>query len=133
MDHKLRVLILENVAAEAEMIERELHDGALSFVATRVDSEIEFRRALHEFEPDLILSAYSLPHFDAMNALTIKRQILPRIPFIVVTRPTNEELAAGCIKAGADDYLLKDRLTRLASAVRSALEKKQARSERERA
>jgi PAS domain S-box-containing protein len=101
--------------------------------ATRVDSEIEFRRALHEFEPDLILSAYSLPHFDAMNALTIKRQILPRIPFIVVTRPTNEELAVGCIKAGADDYLLKDRLTRLASAVRSALEKKQARSERERA
>ena len=133
MDHKPRILIVENVAADAELMERELRKSALSFVSARVDSEPQFRQALHEFGPDLILSAYSLPQFSAMKALKIRRELAPGIPLIVVTRPMNEELAVGCIEAGADDYLLKDRLTRLAPAVRSTLEKKRARSEQQRA
>jgi PAS domain S-box-containing protein len=133
MDHQLRILIVENVAADAELMERELRKAAVSFVSTRVDTELQFRTALREFGPDLILSAYSLPQFDAMKALKIRRELDPSVPLIVVARPANAELAAGCIKAGADDYLLKDRLTRLASAVRNTLEKKRARAEQQRA
>src|SRR5579859_1806987 len=106
---KLRVLIVENVAADAALMERELRSAGLSFATMRIDSELQFRRALPEFRPDVILSAYVLPHFDAIKALAIKRELDPSLPLIIVTRPTNEELAAGCIKAGADDYLLKDR------------------------
>jgi CheY-like chemotaxis protein len=78
----------------------------------------------------VILADYTLPQFSVLEALAIVREQGFDIPFIIVTGTIGEELAAACIKQGADDYLLKDRLARLGAAVRQALEAKQARTER---
>ena len=86
-------------------------------------------------EPGLhvILSDFMLPSFDALSALRLARRLQPRVPFIVVTGSIDEETAAECIKAGAADYVLKDRIQRLWPAVRGALDKRRVQEERERA
>ncbi len=118
----LRILILEDVPADAELAERELRRAGLEFTARRVETEAEFLAALDEFQPDLILSDYRLPTFDGMAALFLALERAPLVPFIVTTGSLNEETAVECMKAGAWDYVLKDRLARLPMAVSRALE-----------
>jgi PAS domain S-box-containing protein len=132
-EDELRVLIVEAVPADADLMDRTLRRAGLRCATTRVDTEAPFRKALEEFAPDLVLSDISLPQFNAMAALDIKLELAPTIPFIIVTASSNEQLAAAAIETGADDYLLKDRLTRLGSAVRSALDRERTRAERQRA
>ncbi len=89
-------------------------------------TSIDFVDALDNFQPDVILSDNELPQFSAAEALKIVQQKLLHIPFILVTGTVSEEFAVAVIKAGADDYLLKDRLARLPAAIESALKQKQA-------
>jgi two-component system, cell cycle sensor histidine kinase and response regulator CckA len=120
---ELRILILEDVAMDAELVEYELERASIPFSSRRVDSRDGFLHALEEFGPDLILSDYTLPRFDGMTALSLAKERAPSIPFLIVTGSVNEETAVGCMKAGATDYLLKSNLARIGPAIEAALER----------
>jgi PAS domain S-box-containing protein/putative nucleotidyltransferase with HDIG domain len=117
MNPELRVLILEDVAEDAELMTRALRKGGLAFVAQRVQMRDAFIHALAEFAPDIVLSDYHLPAFDGRSALAIVRERHPELPVIMVTGAIGDELAVDLLKAGAQDYVLKSRLVQLAPAV----------------
>ncbi len=123
-DAPLRILFVEDVPADAELAMRTLRKEGLIFAPIRVETQEEFLKALAEYRPDLVISDYSLPQFDGMQALRLALDYDAHLPFIIVTGATNEETAVDCIKAGAWDYVLKERLTRLPFAVKSAFEHK---------
>jgi two-component system sensor histidine kinase UhpB len=93
----------------------------------------DYEAALQRFHPDLILADNSLPQFDASDALRFARRQSLYIPFIMVTGTVSEEYAVEMIKAGADDYILKDRLTRLPAAIDAAINQQQAKKEKQEA
>jgi two-component system cell cycle sensor histidine kinase/response regulator CckA len=130
---RLRILILEDVPMDAELVEYELRRSSIPFDSCRVDTRDEFLRQLEEFRPDLILSDYTLPRFDGMAALSLARERVPTIPFLIVTGSVNEETAVGCMKAGATDYLLKSNLARIGPAIEAALARVRSRTEKARA
>ncbi|MDO8464401.1 MAG: EAL domain-containing protein [Gallionella sp.] len=118
---ELRILLLEDSQDDAELNERELHKAGIRFTAKRVDSRETFTHALKSFQPDLILSDFNLPGFSGIAALGIARHDCPEIPVIFVTGALSDAEAANLMNAGAKDYVLKDRLARLAPAVQRAL------------
>ena len=128
--HPLRILILEDVPMDAELVEYELERARVPFVSRRVDSREGFLQELDGFCPDVILSDYTLPRFDGMSALSLARERAPSIPFLIVTGSVNEETAVGCMKAGATDYLLKSNLARIGPAIEAALERERAQAEK---
>ena len=132
MTTPLRVLILEDRPSEAELMLHELRRAEFDPQWQRVDSESDYLANLDP-APDVILADYSLPQFDAMQALRLMQARGLEVPFIVVTGRVSEEVAVECMKQGAADYLLKDRLARLGPAVRHAIDKKRIRDEKERA
>ncbi len=124
MKEKLRVLIVEDVESDVEILKHELIKNRAQFTDLVVETKTAFIEALQNFLPDIILSDYSLPKFDGMKALQLRNEIAPAIPFILVTGSTNEEIAVECMKAGADDYIIKGNLSRLVPAIEAAIEKK---------
>ncbi len=126
MTESLRILILEDAVNDAELLERELHRSKISFTARHVASRSDYVKGLDEFAPDVVLSDYSLPDFNGMQALRLAQEHVPHIPVIIVTGSINEETAVECMKAGAADYVLKEHIGRIGSAIQSALEKKEA-------
>ena len=84
---------------------------------------------MDSFAPDVIISDHKLPRFYSNQALQIARQKLPYVPFVLVTGTVSEEFAAGIIKEGADDYILKDRMTRLPGAIETAFNQRSAMKE----
>lgn len=133
MEKELRILILEDVAAHAELIERELRKADLVFSARCVATKEAFLNEVNDFKPDLILADYSLPSFDGLSALSIVREQCPEVPFIFVSGAIGEELAIETLKQGATDYVLKQRLSRLVPAVRRALREAEERAARQQA
>jgi PAS domain S-box-containing protein len=131
-DKHIRILNLEDRAIDADLIERELKRANLDVSVTRVETESAFRAALETSPPDVILADYNLPAFDGIGALKIARAIAPDIPFIFVSGSIGEERATQALREGATDYVIKDRLSRLPSAVTRALAEKKEREERER-
>lgn len=129
----LRILLLEDTPADAQLVERQLRRAGLTFVCRVADSRESLAAALSEFVPDLVLADYRLPDMTALDAIDLLRHAAPTVPLIVVTGSLSEEIAADCIKAGATDYVLKDNLERLPSAVARALELKRAREQSSRA
>jgi two-component system cell cycle sensor histidine kinase/response regulator CckA len=128
MPTPLRVLILEDDPADAELLLHELGRAGLQVDATRVDSEATYLEALnHQF--DIILSDYRLPGFDGLKALRHLQQRGLDIPLIIVSGTLGDELAVECIKQGAADFLLKDRLARLGVAIDQALAQRRQRIE----
>ncbi len=117
----LRVLILEDRITDLEMILYELRRSGFDPKYDHADDEANYAAKL---DPglDVILADYTLPQFDALSALKMIRDRGMHIPFIVVTGSISEEAAVTCLKNGATDYLLKDRLARLGSAITQALE-----------
>ena len=130
---RLRILILEDVPMDAELMEYELARSNIPFDARCVDTRDEFVRQLDDFQPHLILSDYTLPRFDGMAALSLARERAPAVPFLIVTGSVNEETAVGCMKAGATDYLLKSNLARIGPAIEAALARVESRLEKSRA
>lgn len=124
MEKNFKILIVEDVPTDAELIKREIEKSAVQLTCKVVETRDTYIKALNEFEPDIILSDYSLPSFNGMQALIIRQEMMPDIPFILVTGANNEEIAVECMKAGADDYILKDNLTRLGQAFKAAIAKK---------
>lgn len=130
MEKELDILIVEDVPADAEAIVRQLQQDGLRFQARRVETRQEFLAALQAGPPDVIISDFTLPAFDGLQALRLAQAHAPEAPFLVVTGPRSEAVAVECMKEGADDYILKDTLMRLPSAVLNALRKKAAERER---
>lgn len=130
---KLRILMLEDVETDAELIVRELRRAGEQFDVTRIDTREEFVRQLRDAPPTLILADYALPAFDALSALEIAATECPDVPFILVSGALGDELAVETVKRGATDYVLKQNLSRLVPAVRRALGESQGRAERRQA
>jgi PAS domain S-box-containing protein len=127
---RIRVLLLEDRATDAEIMIWELRRAGFEPEWERVEDEAGFREKL---DPalDLILADYNLPTFDGLRALDLVTAGRFDIPCIIVSGALGDELAAECIKRGAVDYLLKDRLARLGQAVSQALENRAQRRQNE--
>lgn len=125
MKTPLSILILEDVPDDVHLIERALRRENINFTSRRVEYREEFIQALETEEPDVILSDHGLPQFNSIEALKVCRNMKVRAPFILVTGTVSEEFAVTCLKQGADDYVLKSNLSRLASAIINALSHKE--------
>lgn len=125
LSKKFRVLFVEDSEIDKEIAEREMIRSGLDFTSTRVETEEEYLNEVTNNKPDIIISDYSLPTFDGMSALKIALKMRLQIPFILMTGSTNEETAVECMKAGADDYIIKENLNRLVPALWAAVEKHQ--------
>lgn len=132
MAKPLRILILEDQAADAEIMVFELRQAGFDLEWQRVDTKADYVAGLST-QPDIILADYRLPQFDALKALELLKESGHDIPFIIVSGTIGEEIAVKAMKLGADDYLLKDRLARLGLAITQALEEKHLRDEKQRA
>ena len=121
MKKELRILVLEDVAADVTLINHELRTAGVAFSAKRVETRDDFLRELEHHPPDLILSDHGLPGFDGFTALAMARDRCPDTPFIFVTGTMGEELAIDSLRSGATDYVLKTRISNLAPAVERAL------------
>jgi diguanylate cyclase (GGDEF)-like protein len=133
MEQELRLLVLEDVAAEAELTVRALETAGLNCDWRRVENETGFRVELRRLRPDIVLSDFGLPVFDGMSALAIAAAEAPDTPFIFVSGTIGEERAIEALKHGAVDYVLKTNLARLAPAVKRALAEAASRRARHRA
>ncbi len=121
MNRELRVLMLEDMPADAELAGRELRKAGIAFTSLRVETRDAFTRALEVFHPDIVLSDYNLPDFNGMAALEIVQRGHPEVPVVMVTGALSDIEAVELIHAGARDYVLKDHLVRLAPAVQQVL------------
>ena len=117
----VRVLMVEDVATDAELEIRELKRAGMRVDHRIVDREDTFMAALEQFSPDVIISDFSMPHFDGMAALALARENAPNVPFIFVSGTIGEEYAIRALKNGATDYVLKTNLVRLPAAVERAM------------
>src|SRR5947208_2632993 len=117
----LRILLVEDVAADAELLLRELRRAGVRCATQRVQSGADLRHALHHFAPDVVLADDALPQFSALDALHVVQRERPLTPVIIVTGSLNEETAVSFIKEGAVDFVVKHRLFRLGPAVQRAL------------
>lgn len=128
----LHVLILEDSISDAELIAHALRTAGFDPLWVRVETEDEYVASLH-VGLDLILADYTLPQFNALDALRLLKARDLDIPFIVITGTVSEEVISEVIREGAADYLLKDRPARLGQSVQHALEQKRLRDEKRRA
>jgi PAS domain S-box-containing protein len=126
----LRLLILEDLASDAELMDFELRQANIDYSSHRVTSRDQFLAALEAEKPDVILSDFHVPGFDGLEALALAQAKYPEVPFIFVSGAMGEEVAIEALKRGATDYVLKDRLSRLGPAVRRALREAEERTER---
>jgi PAS domain S-box-containing protein len=123
MKPPIKILHLEDLKSDAELVARSLKKAGIDGEIFLVSDRNAFLNALNTFSPDIIISDHSLPSLDSHEALEIIKEMGIRIPVILVTATVSEEYAANMIKDGASDYILKDRLQRLPNAVKVALEK----------
>lgn len=129
----LRVLLIEDDADDAELVVLHLERGGLTVECKRVASARELRAALTTPAWDVAISDYGMPGFDAPSALAIVREYAPDLPFIIVSGSVGEELVVQALKAGAQDFFLKNRLERLANAVEREVGEARLRAERKEA
>ncbi|MGZ4809085.1 MAG: response regulator [Thermoanaerobaculia bacterium] len=124
MAEPLRILLLEDDAHDAEVIEQCLRDAGFELVIRRVAAESAFRSEVGEGRHEVVLASFHVPGVDGLEALKTVRKTAPDLPFILVSRSIGEERAIEAFLEGAADFVLKDRLGRLPAAVAAALAKK---------
>ncbi len=118
----LKILYLEDSPQDIEIIRELLIEANYDLVMECTDNEKEFSSLIRENKYDIILSDFSLPGFDALAALRLHNDICPEVPFICVSGSIGEETAIELIRRGAVDYILKDRMVRLPSAIKRVLD-----------
>jgi CheY-like chemotaxis protein len=132
MEHQIaeqvRLLIVDDRAADAELSARLIAGGGYRCTWHRVETEAEFRAELREFQPDLILSDFTLPRYNGMEALELAAQEAPETPFIFVSGSIGAQRAAEALTRGANDYVAKHDMSRLVPAVARALEGRSSRA-----
>src|SRR3989442_282142 len=121
MAESLRILVAEDSETDAELVQRELKRGGLDFQSRRLQTESDFRRELDEFQPHLVISDFSMPQFSGRKALAIARESHADIPFIFISGTIGENVAVDMMKAGADEYVMKNNLARLLPALKREL------------
>lgn len=121
MKENIKVLILEDNISDADLIVRYLKKSGMSFVSKTVESRKVFEESLDVFMPDIILSDYSLPSFDAVSAFKIIKERELNIPFIIVSGTIGEENAVMLIKEGVTDYVSKNNFSSLLQKITRAL------------
>ena len=126
----VRVLLLEDSQVDAELVAAHLRKAELEAEITCVATQADFRAALKRDTHDVVLADYSLPDFDGLSALAIAQELRPHLPFVFVSGVVGEEFATNALKLGALDYVLKRNLSRVAPAVRRALDQARERGER---
>ncbi len=129
MATRIKILIAEDSPDDAELILTQLRRSGFDPVWQRVETEADFLAGLAD-GPDIVLSDYSMPQFSGLRAASLARESGRNIPFILITGTIGEEAAVEAMKHGAADYLLKDRIVRLGTAVERALEDKRLRDAR---
>lgn len=117
----VRILMVEDNEDDAFLVQRHLRHEGLDFHLVRVDSSDSFRKQLKEGTWDIILSDYSLPGFSGIRALEILHSLESDIPFILVSGAVGEQIAVEAMRAGAQDYILKDSLARLVPVIEREL------------
>lgn len=122
MEKRLRILLLEDDPADAELIAQELKASGLSFSMERIETESDLRRELEAGLPELIISDHGFPSFDGFRALKIVREVAPDLPFIFVSGSNHPAMVARMHEEGATDYVFKNDLSDLRSAAHAALE-----------
>ncbi len=128
----LRILMIEDIPAEAELAARQVSSDGIAAVWQRVDQASTLQAALQDFRPHIVLADYTLPGFDGFAALAIVRAQSAELPFIFVSGTIDEERAVEAFRRGADDYVSKQNLSRLAPAIGRALEVAAGQEERRR-
>ncbi|MBE9185195.1 PAS domain S-box protein [Microcoleus sp. LEGE 07076] len=126
----LNILLLEDNALDAEIVEAFLVEGGLKFSLRWVETREDFVAAVENQCFDIILADYMLPGFSGIEALSIARATCPGVPFIFVSATLGEEVAIETLKSGATDYVLKRSLTRLVPSIDRALREVQERLDR---
>ena len=121
MKTKLKILLAEDNQNDVKLLEIELRKEKILYEMIVVENEEDYRKAIAGFNPDIIISDYSMPVFDGMTALRIKKEICPNIPFIIATGSINEETAVICLKAGADDYVIKEQISQIIKSIKASL------------
>lgn len=119
------ILIVEDMPADADLARRAIRKVIKDCEFQVVETRKDFLAALDVFQPDLILSDYSLPHFDGMKALRLALKHAPLTPLIIWTGSISEDVAVECMKAGANNYVIKENIKRLGPAVIHALEERE--------
>lgn len=132
MGRPLRVLLIEDVAADAELVVRELRRGGFDVTAERVETPGGLAAALAGSPWDVIISDYSLPRFSAPLALQQVKDDGRDVPFIIVSGTVSEDIAVAALHAGAHDFMAKGRLGRLVPAIERELRDVTLRAERKR-
>src|SRR4051812_5885041 len=130
MEKHIKILLLEDNLSDAELLMYTLSRAGMDHEVHWVETKNHFLSELHNFKPDVILSDHSLPGFDSLEALRISRRYSPDIPFILVTGTASEEFAVDCMKAGVDDYILKESLIRLPTSIKNIFSKTHAQREK---
>jgi PAS domain S-box-containing protein len=129
----VRILIVEDSLADYELAQREIRTSLESCLFERVESEREFLNAIESFQPDIVLSDYKLPKFDGLKALKLLQERAPITPLILWTGSLSEETAVESMKAGANNYVIKENIKRLAPAVLHAIEERRLQLDRKKA
>jgi diguanylate cyclase (GGDEF)-like protein/PAS domain S-box-containing protein len=122
MPDELKILMLEDEPADAELAVQALREAGIVFSSHRVDTRDSFVAALEAFRPDIVLADYRLPGFGGLEALAIASEQAPDVPFVFVSGTMGEEFAIETLRHGASDYVIKNRLGKLAPAVLRALQ-----------
>ena len=133
MSEPVRILIVEDVPSDFDLAQREIRKAVHECVFQHVQTQQDFLYALDTFQPDLILSDYQMPGFDGLTALKLAQEHAKLTPFIIWTGTMGEDVAVECMKAGAVNYILKENIKRLGSAVAHALEERRLLLEHQRA
>jgi PAS domain S-box-containing protein len=128
----IHLLIIDDSDDDALLIVTHLRRGGLDMTYERVETEAAVAKALGSGPPDVVICDYNLPAFSAADAMEVLRGSRLDIPFIVISGAVGEENAAALMKAGAHDFILKDRLGRLVPAVQRELRDAQVRQHRSR-
>ena len=125
----LRVLLVEDEPGDAELILIELARAGFDVTSACVENEADFLAALDPV-PDVVLADYSVPSFGALAALRLLRPRHPFLPFIVITGSLEDHAVVQCLREGASDYLIKDRLARLGPAIERSLAERHEQAEK---
>lgn len=129
--NKLKILYLEDKQYDVEIVRAHLEQENIDFHLIHAQNREEFISSLKENQLDIILADFSLPSFDGLEALDLTQQLLPSIPFIIISGVMGEELVIEALKSGATDYVLKQRLGRLIPSIRRAMLEANERRERQ--
>lgn len=133
MNRTLRILLVEDSPDDALLLMRAIRRGGYEPECTRVASAEEMAQALDQQSWDIVISDYVIPGFGGMEALTLFRDRELDIPFILISGHIGEEIAVSALKAGADDYIMKDRMARLVPAIDRAMVEAERRRQHQRA